>query len=226
MKKMCKTVLMIFAAVFALAAISQDIFECEFKPGKWNKDDFIQVKSARWPNINGFRQERDHIVNICPADATAKDMLGKRAPETYAAMIYKNPIKGNCEVKAEMSFDYRMAPSIVIAEKVGTSDKGFPEFRTHYEIVLFDEGINIWRHWFENGKQVWRKAGYMKAKFLPNVKYELEVDIKFTRRGPLLKVSVNDKEFGIIEDAMFKEYYVGIIGCEGVNRFYDFEIDK
>ncbi|MBE6381204.1 MAG: hypothetical protein E7047_09785 [Lentisphaerae bacterium] len=208
------------------AVSADDILECKFVPGGWNKADFIEVKSSRWPNINHFKQESTHIVNICPVDATPQEMLSKRAPETYAAMIYKNPITGNSEIKAEMSFDYRMAPSIVIAEKPGTNADGYPEFRTHYEIVLFDQGINVWRHWFKDGKQVWRKVGYLNAKFLPNVKYELEVEIKFTGRGPVMEVSVGDKKFGFIDDLLPREYYAGIVACEGVNRFYEFEIEK
>ena len=139
--------LSIFFAVAAmmvcLGVNADDIFECKFLPGRWNAADFIEVKSARWPNINTFRQEANCIVNTCPADATAEEMLSVRAPETYAAMIYRNPIKGNCEVKVDMSFDYRMAPAIVIAEKPGEDANGYPEFRTHYEIVLYDNGINV-----------------------------------------------------------------------------------
>ncbi|MBE6369860.1 MAG: hypothetical protein E7056_06870 [Lentisphaerae bacterium] len=213
-------------AICGAALGADEIFECKFVPGGWNKNDFIQVKSSRWPNINGFKQEATHIVNICPADASPVEMLNKRAPETYAAMIYKNPISGNSEIKAEMSFDYRMAPSIVIAEKPGADANNYPEFRTHYEIVLYDQGINVWRHWFKDGKQVWRKMGYLNVKFLPNVKYELEVDIKFTARGPVMEVSVGDHKFGFIDDLLPREYYAGIVACEGVNRFYDFEIEK
>ena len=228
MRKYVRISAVIAAAVMSLGLMAADIFECDFKPGRWNKADFIEVKSSRWPNINTFRQEADHIVNVCPKDATPQEMVSKRAPETYAAMIYKNPIKGNSEVKAEMSFDYRMAPSIVIAEKPGVSkDKNFPEFRTHYEIVLYDEGINVWRHWFnEKGKQVWRKVAFMKAKVRPGVKYEMEVDIKFTARGPVMTVKVGDIELGYTDDLLPREYYAGIIACEGVNRFYEFEIDK
>ena len=220
--------LILMAALCALscAVSADDFFECKFIPGGWNKADFIQVKSSRWPNINAFKQEANHIVNVCPADATPQEMLSKRAPETYAAMIYKRPISGNSEIKAKMSFDYRMAPSIVIAEKTGADANNYPEFRTHYEIVLFDNGINVWRHWFENGKQVWRKVGYLSTKFQPNVKYEMEVDIKFTPRGPVMEVEVNDHKFGFIDDMLPREYYAGIVACEGVNRFYDFEIEK
>ena len=220
--------LILMAALCALscAVSADDFFECKFIPGGWNKADFIQVKSSRWPNINAFKQEANHIVNVCPADATPQEMLSKRAPETYAAMIYKRPISGNSEIKAEMSFDYRMAPSIVIAEKPGADANNYPEFRTHYEIVLFDQGLNVWRHWFKDGKQIWRKVGFLKCNFKANTKYELKVNIEFTGRGPVWTVSCGGHEFGFIDDLMPKEFYAGIVACEGVNRFYDFKIEK
>ena len=219
--------LILAAAIIAGSTVyAKNIFNCDFEPGKWNKADFIEVKSSRWENVNTFKQEKCHIVNVCPKDATKIDMLSKRAPETYAAMIWKNPIKGNVIIKSAMSFDYRMAPSIVIAEKPGVSKKGFPEFRTHYEVVLFDQGINVWRHWFVNGKQIWKKAAYLKADFKPNTKYELKVQIQFTGRGPVWTVSCGGHEFGFIDDLMPKEFYAGIVACEGVNRFYDFTVDK
>lgn len=219
--------LVLTAAIIAGSTVyAKNIFNCDFEPGKWNKADFIEVKSSRWENVNTFKQEKCHIVNVCPKDATKIDMLSKRAPETYAAMIWKNPIKGNVIIKSAMSFDYRMAPSIVIAEKPGVSKKGFPEFRTHYEVVLFDQGINVWRHWFVNGKQIWKKAAFLKADFKPNTKYELKVQIQFTGRGPVWTVSCGGHEFGFIDDLIPKEFYAGIVACEGVNRFYDFTVDK
>ena len=216
----------LFAGIFASALNAADVIKCKFVPGGWNKADFIEVKSSRWPNINFFRQEKDHLVNICPADATPQEMLSKRAPETYAAMIYKNPVTGNAVIKARMSFDYRMAPSIIIAEKPGVSKGGYPEFRTHYEIVLYDRGLNVWRHWFKDGKQVWRKVGYLACEFKPNVQYDLVVSISFTGRGPVWQVSAGGHTFGFIDDLMPREYYAGIVACEGVNRFYNFEIKK
>lgn len=227
MSKKMRWMLLAVLALSVLPVVGKDVFECEFEPGKWNKADFIEVKSSRWPNINTFEQKSDHIVNVCPKDATPQEMLSKRAPETYAAMIYKNPLTGNHKIKAEMSFDYRMAPSIVIAEKPGASAKGYPEFRTHYEIVLFDQGINVWRHWFnDKGKQVWRKVAYLKTTFKPNVKYDMEVKIVFTGRGPVMSVKVDDHEIGYIDDLLPKTFYAGIVACEGVNRFYEFEIEK
>ena len=218
------------AAAFVLAVgiglQAEPVVQCEFQPGKWPADDFLNVKSWRWPNIGKFIQDKDHLVNACPADASPEEMLSKRGPETYAALLYKKALTGNHTVSATMSFDHRMAPAIVIAEKPVLCDgRLHPEFRTHYEIVLYDRGLNIWRHWFFDGKQIWRKAGFLNVPFQPNTRYTLSVNIRPTNRGTLLTVRVGEYAFGIIDPEMPQNYYVGIIASEGVNRFYDFKIE-
>ena len=92
--------------------------------------------------------------------------------------------------------------------------------------MLYDQGINVWHHWFENGKQVWKKAGFVKAAFQPNVKYEMDVEVKFTAGGTLLEISVGEVEMQVMVNNLPRSYYAGIIGCEGLNRFYEFEIEK
>ena len=68
--------------------------------------------------------------------------------------------------------------------------------------------------------------GFLKCNFKPNTKYELQVNIQFTACGPVWTVSCGGHEFGFIDDLMPKEFYAGIVACEGVNRFYDFSVDK
>ena len=41
-----------------------------------------------------------------------------------------------------------------------------------------------------------------------------------------LTVSVAGHTFGYFEDALPDSFYVGITGCEGLNRFYDFTVRR
>ena len=36
----------------------------------------------------------------------------------------------------------------------------------------------------------------------------------------------NGHDFGYIEDALLDSFNVGITGCEGLNRFYDFAVRR
>jgi len=218
---------------FALAALLTEsvlsaapLFHADFQPGQWHETDFLAVKSARWPNIGKFEQAKDHLVNACPKDASPEEMLGKRAPETYAAMLYRTPLTGRHTIRATVSFDYRMAPAIVIADKPDYAGAVlYPELRNHYEIVFYDGGLNIWRHWFVNGKQIWKKAGFLNVPFERGKHCTVTLDIRPTARGTMLTVSAGGHSFGIIDSDVPKTYYAGIIASEGVNRFYDFTIE-
>ena len=196
-----------------------------FAAGKWQADDWLQVKSPRWDYRGEWEQRDDHIVNRVPA-GSPEDLQGKLAPQTYTSMILKKQFSGSAVISARMEFDYRMAPLIVIAPTYGADAQGRPEYREHWEIVLYDKGINVWHHYYRDGKPSWRKAAALTTTFKPGVPYRLEVKLEFAASGCFLTVTCGDHTFGYHDDNLPKNYYVGITGCEGSNRFYDFTIEK
>ncbi|MBR4663057.1 MAG: hypothetical protein IKO93_04205, partial [Lentisphaeria bacterium] len=71
------------------------------------------------------------------------------------------------------------------------------------------------------------KTAYMKASFLPKTIYDLQVEILYTPKGCQLIARCDGHELGYTELAMQKKpYYVGLIACEGRNRFYDFKVKQ
>ena len=219
---------LIFAVGF-LAMITVEAFEfsTSFARGKWNANDFVMVKGPRWENFGSWAQMDDHIVQNVPEDASEKDLQTRMHSEAYVAMCFAKKIKMAKKVicSSTMSFDYRMAPLIVIAPELGKNDQtGVPEFREHWEIVLYDKGINVWHHTWEDGKPAWVKFSYLLENYLPKTPYQLQCTITDTPKGQMLEVECNGKKFGCFLPDLGKEFYLGIIGCEGRNRFYDFKI--
>lgn len=206
--------------LLALAAPARPTVAVEFRRGAWNPKHFITVKSPRWAHRGRWVQEADHIRNAVPKDATPKELLGKRAGETYTSMVYREPVKGPFTARITTSFADRMAPLIVLASRLGKSADGGPEYRQHVEIVLYDQGVNVWRHFYKNGRPSWKKLAWMRLDLKPNVKHVLSV----RRKGALLTVRANDREFGVRVEDLPESLYVGLTGCEGVNRFHDFSL--
>lgn len=190
----------------------------------WNTADFIMVKSPRFAPVGKMIQHDDHIANWVPA-GSGEELMTRFYAETFAAAVYKIPVKGTATVRAKMSFDYTMAPSVVIAPELGRSADGkHSEFREYVEVVLFDAGINIWHHSIKNGKPFWRKLAYLKDTFRKNTIYELSLEIRYTTKGIQLAVRCDGREFGCAMPVFWNSYYAGIIGFEGINRFYTFNI--
>ena len=184
-----------------------------FARGGWKEADWTMVKCGRWPNIGAWVQRDDHIENRIPADATKDEMLGQRAPETYTSMVWKTPVTTSFTVRSTMSFDYLMAPLIVLANELGKDANGYPEYQEHWEIVLWNEGINVWHHQrSKEGKPMWHRAAQLKKTFEKDKKYELTVSVDYTAKGPQVTIMCDGACFSYLEHDLPKKLYVGVTG--------------
>lgn len=219
-----KTVFLILPFLLCLECIAAER-QFDFSAGKWDRNEWTRVKSPRWAHFGDWTQEKKRIVNQVPADASPEEMLGSRAGETYSSMIWNRKISGNATISSRMEFADRMAPLIVLAAPPEICKDGVHEYREHWEILLFDEGINVWHHQYRNGRPRWSLAGYMKKTLKPHTVYDLQVQI--IRRGALseMRVKCDGGEFGFELANLPEEFYAGITGCEGVNYFYDFRVN-
>jgi hypothetical protein len=195
-----------------------------FAKGAWEPSEWMNVKSSRWDYVHGFEQQADHVVNEC-GPWSDEELYSKHVTEVYSSMVLKEKFKGKCRVSSTMSFDHLMAPLIVVAPEMGKSAKGEVEFRRHHEIVLYNEGINIWRYDWVDGKAVWVLAAFLRARFDAKRKYELAVTVESYKNTRRMTVECGGHVLGYSDDALTLDNYVGITGCEGRNRFYDFTVE-
>jgi hypothetical protein len=210
--------------VLCLAAWSGDAYSCRFVAGQWQAADWTLVKSPRWDRLGEWVQEGDGIRNQTPAGATPADLLGKSAPETYSSMVVARPFEGNLTVRTAFMFEDEMAPLIVLAPELGQDAQKRPEYREHFEIVAFNEGINVWHHTWADGKPAYKKAAYWRFPLQPKTRYVLEVQVNHSGNGPMMVVRLDDREMGYLDASLPTKCYVGVTGCEGVNHFYDFAV--
>lgn len=213
--------------VCSVAVADNDVLSCSFNKGGWNPSEWVLVKSPRWEHFGEWVQAEDHIRNTVPSGCSDKGLQSKRAAETYTSMVCKRKLAGNTiTVRVTMAFTYRMAPLIVLAPELGKDAKGRPEYREHFEIVLFDKGVNVWHHFYRDGKPSWKQAALARFTLKPNTPYELVVRKGGNRHGKFLEVSVAGHTFAYWDDSLPDACYVGITGCEGVNRFYKFSVSE
>ena len=202
--------------------------DVSFARGKWNVGDFEYVKSWRFPHCGTFAQVDDGIVNMLAPEMTPEEVFRKCSRSSYVAMLHRGRFPFGSTVSSTTLWDYRMAPIIVIAPDVGVSAEGVPELRDHWEVCLYDMGINIWYHYFEDGQQKWYKAAdYLVPKdsvFKANERYELVVKTEDMKGHRRMVVSCGDVTIAYVDDRLPERFRAGIIGCEGRNWFYDFKV--
>ncbi len=206
-------------------AVQAEEYSTTFERGKWDTGAWIPVKSPRFDYMGEMLQMDDHITNKTP-DLPDDVLLRKHGAEVYSCIMLNRKFTGDSLISSTMSFDHRMAPLIVIAGEIGRNARGEAEHREHYEVVLFNEGINIWHHTYRNGRPAWRRAAFLEAEFLPGKRYNLQVRLSCTKHGKVMTVTCDGRTFGYADNNLPDSYYAGIIGCEGRNRFYDFKIKQ
>ena len=216
----------IILATGKLGLLSVPLAGGGFAEGAWSPEEWWTARSPRWSRIGGWVQHADHIANEVPVDATAEEMLGPRAPECYSSLLMKKPVEGGSSFTIAASFDYLMAPLIVLAPagSMASAEGGALEYREHFEIVLYNEGINVWHHEFEDGSPRWHLAARIAMELRPKTVYELEVSTDFGAAQPQLIVRCNGMEFSYSEPDLPERYHWGFTGCEGINRFYTWEL--
>ena len=204
-----------------LHAAPEPLFETSFAKGAWNPADWTLVKTPRSPNAGEWIQKESCIQNKTPEGPTPKELA-----DSWTSMVLNRKFSGKITVKSTMDFSERMAPLIVLAPTLGADTNGVPEYREHLEVVLWDMGINIWHHYFENGKPFWKLVAYERFTLKPDTRYELTMKYSQDKGDKTLSVLVDGHEFGYMDNSLPDEFYVGIAGCEGRNRFYDFAVSE
>ena len=216
-------------------------YEAQFVKGKWNPADWEMVRSWRFDHDAAFLQMPNCIQNRVPEGLTDDELQGKKGNAGYAIMLLKQKFKGNTTITCTMEFDYRMAPGIILSYEPVKFGKDKLELREHFEVILYDDGLNLWHHYFEKGapnskdprviktgvEQKWRKVLYLDEKkfYKAKTKYEVKVNVRYTSRGPQIEISCGGRVIGCYAPQMPKgEYRIGLVGCEGRNRFYDFKV--
>ena len=213
-----------------LASVETNSVSVSFARGRWNPADFTPVRSWRWDYLGVFDQLEDAIVNRCP-DLPGDEVYRRHHDAVYSALVYGRRFAVGTRVSSTMMFDHRMAPIVVLAEDLGRNGKsGDAEFRDHWEICLYDRGVNVWRHFFRDGRQQWHKAASLllpeREYFRPNERYDVRVTVAFNKHGRKeMKVSVGGYTITYVDDLLPDTFLAGVIACEGRNFFYDFRAE-
>lgn len=189
--------------------------EILFKKDAWQKDLFVVANSYRFQEVPDFEAEADAIVN-------RKSQTSITGYEN-ASLMLKEKQTGNVSVTIDCAFDAWGAPLIVIAEDLAPDKAGFWRYREYYEVVLYEEGVNVWRLCTDaNDEVTWKKMMSVDFPVSPVEKHTLTVDIL----EDTLEITADGRKMSLFLSDRFPTYYLGIDACENINRFYRFAVEK
>lgn len=185
----------------------------DFSANAWNETDIVHAWGMRFNENGRFVQKEDHIENReDPACTYGFENIALMSREKYGP---------GAKITVECSFTENGAPLITLSEDLFPDGNGDFRYGSYYELVLYKNGINLWRHYRDNGKAAWYLA--MSAEFpVPDsVHHRIAVGI----RPNYLDLYADGRKFSVRIFDMAPAYHLGLTSCEGVNSFYSMDIE-
>lgn len=183
-----------------------------FTKGNWEHL-FDYAYTWRFPETPKFVQEENCIVNT-------KDGIRQNGCD-FTSIMLKQTYEVGTKISFTASFESYGAPLLVIADGLDQDEDGNLRFGNYQEVVLWEKGVNVWDFHRANDKiQIdWLLRSDYPTE--PGKRYKLTVELGKQR----LKVWLEGHYFELRVPSLPERFYLGITACEGINRFYDLEIE-
>ena len=96
-------------------------------------------------------------------------------------------------------------------------------FDDYYEVVLYKDGINVWRLYKDSAenKMKWHLLLGVNFKVTPKEKHTLTVELA----EKAFKIKCGSEDIVLRIADLPKQMHAGITACEGINRFYSLDIE-
>ena len=184
-----------------------------FSRNAWSSDDLVYAYSYRFTDRPVFTQFDDHIENKAdPNGPGGYEYISILTPRQYGT---------GTSVSTHVSFEGDGAPLIVLADKLYREPDGTLRFGEYIEVVLYKNGINVWRMWYRDGKVTWKKLMGVQYPVTTGELHTLTV----TAGEEGLNIAADDRTMSVYIPDMYRSFHAGINACEGINRFYDMTVD-
>jgi len=185
----------------------------DFSRGAWNTDAITYAYSYRFEETPVFVQRDDCVENQSNSKARyGYDNISILSRQAYAP---------GARICTRCAFEGDGAPLIVIADKLYTDPRGVVRYGDYLEVVLYKNGVNVWRMWHRDGTVTWKKLMSVEFPVTHGDVHQLSAEVT----GDRLNIEADGRKMSLLVDDLYPSFHLGINACEGINRFYDMDIE-
>ena len=188
-----------------------------FKENSWSTDDLAYAYSRRFDAVPVFTQYPDFVENRAdPSVPYGWENISLLTREKFAA---------GTRVETRCAFFDDGAPLITLARSMEPDARGVLRFGEYIEIVLYKNGVNVWRMWYDpavtkNGGVSWKKLLGVEFPVAEGEMHTLACEVG----ADSLKIEADGRRMSLYVPDLYDSFHAGIDACEGVNRFYSFDV--
>ena len=185
----------------------------DFHKEKWSMEGLTHAFSIRFDPMPEFIQQEDHIANaVTPVS---------RDGYAYVSLVTREKLTPNVKITTRCAFEDAAAPLFVLPKNLIEKD-GILYYGDYLEVVLWKNGVNVWRMWMENGTVTWKQL--LGVEF-PVSEGEAHI-LSVTAHADSLEITADGRKMWLHVPELYPAFHVGINACEGINRFYSFRVSK
>ena len=97
--------------------------------------------------------------------------------------------------------------------------RGVNRYGDYIEVVLWKNGVNVWRMWYRDGEVTWKQ---LLGVDFPVSEGEIH-EICVTVGTDTLEITADGRKMLLAVEDLYPSFHAGLNACEGINRFYTFE---
>ena len=166
----------------------------------------------RFAETPDFTREADHIRSAeNPLHPEGFDNISLLTAETYSAGV---------TATLRCGFEGLGCPELLLVFDPETDANGKLRYGACFEIVVYENGINVWRHYREDGKCFWHQRLGVEYPVAENEIHTLRVVVQ----EDLLEITLDGQKNLLRTEDIPEKFHLGLTACEGIARLYDFEI--
>lgn len=189
----------------------------DFSRGQWADSSLTHVYSYRFDDRPVFTQE-----DGCIRNGTKQEPPRSMSDYEYITLFTKEKYEAGVKISTKCSFEDFGAPLLVITDEI-IEDDGELRYGNYFEVVLYEEGVNVWKLWMPEGKKVvWHKL--MAVKFPVKANEVHDLTAKFNR--DTIEIEADGRKMMLRVADLPEKFHVGLSGCENINRFYEMTIEE
>lgn len=190
------------------------IMQFSFQKSAWDESALTHAYTHRFPYTNRFIQLPDCIEN--PENPAMPDGYD------YLSLMTRHPFPLGTTVTTRCSFSGMAAPLLIFSEDLELCEDGCYRYGNYFEVVLYKNGINVWRLWRqEDGSVTWHRR--LGAEF-PITEGEIHT-LSVTLSQEYMDIDMDGVKLSLRVEDLFPSFYLGITGCEGPCLFYGMSIE-
>lgn len=145
-------------------------------------------------------------------------------PEGYdnVSLLTKERFGVGSKASLTCSFEGLGCPEIILVEQVESCPDGALRYGACIEVVLYENGINVWRHFRTDGVCSWHKRLGIQYPVAAGEKHLLSVEVK----EQMLCITLDGQTNFLRVEDLFESFHMGVTACEGIARLYEFSVES